>query len=255
MVISRSYIKSRFASYLRHFDMSDPQVALKVVHSGRVASNGEIIAKGLGLSDADTDLAWALGMLHDIGRFEQIARYHTFSDGRSMNHAAYGAKYLFGEGHIRDFMEDGSEDSLMERAIALHSVYELPSGLSKRELLFCRLLRDADKADIFRVYAAYSDHPEIIWNVPREKFERSKLTDEVYEMALTRKSIPTSIKKEPLDFYVGGLAMYFDVNFEVTRKLIREQGYLAKFMDFHSEEEETEKRLSEVKKLIFPQAE
>lgn len=49
--------------------------------------------------------------------------------------------------------------------------------------------------------------------------------------------------------------MYFDVNFEVTRKLIREQGYLAKFMDFHSEEEETEKRLSEVKKLIFPPAE
>lgn len=62
MVISRSYIKSRFASYLRHFDMSDPQVALKVVHSGRVASNGEIIARGLGLSDADTDFSRVPGM-------------------------------------------------------------------------------------------------------------------------------------------------------------------------------------------------
>lgn len=255
MVISKNCISRRFESYIRHFDMSDPQVMLKVVHSERVASNAEIIAGGLGLSSEDIDLAWALGMLHDIGRFEQIARYHTFSDGRSMNHAAYGAKYLFDEGHIRDFVEDPSEDGLMERAIALHGAYELPSGLSERELLFCQLLRDADKADIFRVYAAYSDHPEIIWNVSREKFERSKLTDEVYEMALTRKSIPTSIKKEPLDFYVGGLAMYFDVNFAVTRKLILEQGYLAKFMDFHSEEEETERRLTEVKKLIFPPAE
>lgn len=255
MVISRSYIKSRFVSYISHFDESDPQVALKVLHSERVAGNGEVIARGLGLSDSDINLAWALGMLHDIGRFEQIARYHTFSDGRSMNHAAYGAKYLFGEGHIRDFMEDSSEDSLMERAIALHSAYVLPVGLSERELLFCKLLRDADKTDIFRVYAAYAGRPEIIWNVEREKFEKSKITDEVYEMALARKSIPTSIKKEPLDFYVGGLAMYFDVNFEVTRKLIREQGYLAKFMDFHSEEGETEKRLTEVKKLIFPPAE
>ncbi|MEE3452770.1 HD domain-containing protein [Dialister sp.] len=250
MVIARSFILKQFKEYIRRFDGEDPRVALKSLHSGKVASNAETIAKGLGLSDADTDLAWALGMLHDIGRFEQIARYHTFSDGKSMNHAAFGAKYLFQEGHIRDFIKDAAEDTLMEKAIALHSVYELPSGLTKRELLFCRLLRDADKTDIFRVYAAYSGHPEIIWNVAREKFEKSKLTDEVYEMALTKKSIPTSIKKEPLDFYVGGLAMYFDVNFEVTRELIWKQGYLAEFMNFHSSDEETEKRLSEVKKLI-----
>ena len=168
-----------------------------------------------------------------------------------MNHAAFGAKYLFQEDHIRDFIEDSSEDALMEKAIALHSAYELPLGLSERELLFCKLLRDADKTDIFRVYAVYADHPEIIWNTAREKFEKSKMTGKVYEMALTKKSIPTSIKKEPLDFHVGGLAMYFDVNFEVTRKLIRKQGYLARFMDFHSQDEETEKQLSEVKKLIF----
>lgn len=251
MVIARSFILKQFKKYIRRFDGEDPRVALKSLHSGKVASHAEIIAKGLGLPDSDVNLAWALGMLHDIGRFEQIARFHTFSDGRSMNHAAYGAKYLFEEGHIRDFMENSSEDVLMEKAIALHSVYELPSGLTKRELLFCRLLRDADKTDIFRVYAAYAGHPEIIWNVAREKFEKSKLTDEVYEMALTKKSIPTAIKKEPLDFYVGGLAMYFDVNFEVTRELIRKQGYLRKFMEFHSGDVETEKRLTEVKKWIY----
>lgn len=251
MVIIRPFILKQFKLYIHRFDEADPRVSLKALHSEKVASNAEIIAKGLGLSDSDVNLAWALGMLHDIGRFEQIARFHTFSDGKSMNHAAFGAKYLFSEGHIRDYIEDSPEDDLMEKAIALHSAYALPSGLSERELLFCRLLRDADKADIFRVYAAYAGHPEIIWNVAREKFESSRMTDEVYEMALAKKSIPTSIKKEPLDFYVGGLAMYFDVNFEVTRQLIRDQGYLAKFMNFHSRDEETERRLSEVKKRIL----
>lgn len=62
MVISKNCISRRFESYIRHFDMSDPQVALKVVHSGRVASNGEIIARGLGLSDADTDFSRVPGM-------------------------------------------------------------------------------------------------------------------------------------------------------------------------------------------------
>lgn len=62
MVISKSCISNQVERYLRPFDKSDPQVALKVVHSGRVASNGEIIAKGLGLSDADTDFSRVPGM-------------------------------------------------------------------------------------------------------------------------------------------------------------------------------------------------
>ncbi|WP_296955473.1 hypothetical protein [uncultured Dialister sp.] len=62
MMISKDFIKKQFESYLAHFDKSDPQVALKVVHSGRVASNGEIIARGLGLSDADTDFSRVPGM-------------------------------------------------------------------------------------------------------------------------------------------------------------------------------------------------
>ena len=62
MVISKSCISNQVERYLRPFDKSDPQVALKVVHSGRVASNGEIIARGLGLSDADTDFSRVPGM-------------------------------------------------------------------------------------------------------------------------------------------------------------------------------------------------
>ena len=62
MVISKSCISNQVERYLRPFDKSDPQVALKVVHSGRVASNGEIIARGLGLSDADSDFSRVPGM-------------------------------------------------------------------------------------------------------------------------------------------------------------------------------------------------
>ena len=36
---------------------------------------------------ADVDLAWLLGMLHDVGRFEQLRRYGTFIDADSTDHA------------------------------------------------------------------------------------------------------------------------------------------------------------------------
>ena len=35
-----------------------------------------------------------IGLLHDIGRFEQEAQYHTFNDFKSMDHGDYGAEYL-----------------------------------------------------------------------------------------------------------------------------------------------------------------
>ena len=45
---------------------------------------------------------YVLGLLHDIGRFEQARRFHTFIDYKSMDHARYGVWYLFEQGHIRD---------------------------------------------------------------------------------------------------------------------------------------------------------
>lgn len=47
----------------------------------------ERIAKAAGMCAYDVELAWLSGMLHDVGRFEQIKRYNTFSDADSVDHA------------------------------------------------------------------------------------------------------------------------------------------------------------------------
>ena len=137
------------------------------------------IAKSLAMSSGDIDLSWLLGMLHDIGRFEQVRRYGTFQDGQSVNHAALSADILFGGpgvnqadseaeavpaakeapvheeqkacGIIWRFLEDSSEDRLIEKAVRLHNVYHLPEKMTEREYRFATLLRDADKIDILRV--------------------------------------------------------------------------------------------------------
>ena len=94
MELSRRHIDTAFSDYVRRYDASDPKIALKVVHTRRVARLCDEIAADLGLGPELVDLAWTCGMLHDIGRFEQIARYHTFADARSVDHAALGAQVL-----------------------------------------------------------------------------------------------------------------------------------------------------------------
>lgn len=108
------------------------------------------------MSEYEQKLAWLLGMLHDVGRFEQLRRFHTFVDAQSVDHAALGADILFHEGHIRDYVQEADEDTLIETAVRWHSAYRLPEDLDERTRKFANILRDADKIDILKVNVDFS---------------------------------------------------------------------------------------------------
>ena len=94
MNIDRHCVIQRFTAYVQKFDHTDAGVVLKYEHSMRVSRIIEDIARGISLSDGDVNLAWCIGVLHDIGRFEQLREYHTFIDYRSVDHAKYGAAHI-----------------------------------------------------------------------------------------------------------------------------------------------------------------
>jgi len=191
-VIQRFEVENSFRNYTSGYDLNDVRVKLKVDHTFRVAVLCDIISDSLGLTGYDKDLAWLLGMLHDIGRFEQLRRFHTFRDALSVNHAELSADILFRDGLIHDFLEPEQEavgqliqaDDLLliEKAIRLHNIYQLPDDLSAREYRFATILRDADKIDILRVNVETSRAD--IYNVDEEIFLRSTITNEVYEKIL-----------------------------------------------------------------------
>ena len=97
-------VRRQFAEYVRSYDAGDPKIALKTAHTYRVAAISEDIAHSLGLHDRDVSIAWLNGMLHDIGRFEQVKRYGTFIDADSVDHAQLGADILFGEGRLIEIL-------------------------------------------------------------------------------------------------------------------------------------------------------
>ena len=143
--------KQAFESYLDEYDREDDKIQLKIVHTYCVVDAAEEIATRMHLREEDVQLAKIIGLLHDIGRFEQIKRFHSFEPG-TMDHAMYGADILFGpEQMIRRFVKDSSFDQLICVAIAKHSDFKLEGIEDKRTLLHARLIRDADKLDNCRV--------------------------------------------------------------------------------------------------------
>ena len=97
-MISREKVRRHFVEYVSAYNAADVKVKLKIDHTWRTASLCDRLAVSLGLPDEDRDLAWLSGMLHDIGRFEQLRRYNTFVDRLSVNHAMLSADILFEDG-------------------------------------------------------------------------------------------------------------------------------------------------------------
>ncbi len=247
--MDRERIIQTFEKYVSDYNLNDPNIYTKYVHTGRVALNCECIAKSLKLSQEDTDIAWEIGMLHDIGRFEQLRRFDTFDDSKSIDHAKFGADLLFVDGLINSFEENESIYPLLEKAVRYHSLYRLPEELSSRELLFCQIIRDADKVDIYK--SCYETGLETVYHATTEEVLNSEITPEVYQVFYEERAIPKSIRKTVADHLVGHIALTFELTYPESRRLAVEQGYLKKMLEIEFDNQKTMETMREIKKRIM----
>lgn len=272
-VINRENVINAFAEYVRNYDPSDEKIKLKIDHTYRVAGLCQRIAESLGLSESDVDIAWLLGMLHDIGRFEQIRRFGTFNDAQSVDHAEFGADLLFKEGLIRKFAEgyyeecelarSGNEEAeqiiknnehhnkdtgLLEMAIRQHNKYRVKEDLTERQRMFCDILRDADKVDIFKVNA---DIPmEIIYDVTTEELKNGVITKEVLESFYKKETVLKSVRRSAVDHIVGHISLLFELVYKESYRQAKEQGYVYKLLDFKSDVPEVNAEFDDMRKYV-----
>lgn len=226
MAIDIQAATEAFRKYVSAYDISDDKIRLKVVHTFHVKRASEDIAKGLGLSEEDTRLAVLIGLLHDIGRFEQLRIYHSFIDAETVDHAALGVKILFEDEKIRDFIKDSGYDTIIRGAIANHNRFAIEDGLDERSLLHAKITRDADKLDNYRVKLEDSIETMLGKGITEETLGGFDISDEVFEDTKKRMSVLSSKRRTPMDFWVSYFAMTFDIYFSDTLQIIEAQDYI-----------------------------
>lgn len=246
-MIALENAKRYFNQYISDYDPDAPKVRLKITHIEHVVQNSRKIAKILGLSPEDQSLAELIGLLHDIGRFEQIRKYDTFSDKDSVNHAEKGVEVLFGDGEIRNYLPDCRYDQIIRKAILNHNRYQVEDGLSEREQLFCNIIRDADKLDIFRCYL--TDRIEDLVHIKSDDVAAETLSPEYYRAFYDEKPLCFADCKTNIDFIVCILAFIYDFNFKETLVLIYEQNYIHRIIQrLNAKDRQTRKQLDELDK-------
>lgn len=211
--------KKEFQKYVETFDLKEKFIHLKLKHSYRVMEISKELATSLHLNTEQIELATLIGLLHDIGRFYQIEKIQSFND-QKLDHSDYGVMYLFKEGHIRDFIKIDYYDEIIKKAVQYHNDIELKDHLTKEEELFCKIIRDANKIDIYRVYVEEFQHT---WS-------HSEITTSVLKSFQDKKLISLQEKKTKSDTVMIVLAFLYDMNFPESFDILKEKGYFTDYV-------------------------
>lgn len=228
-------LNTRFQEYVRRFSSDDPAVQenidLKAEHTRRVCEAVRDIGSSLDLSEDDLCLAEAAGLLHDIGRFVQYSRYRTFSDHRSENHALLGVEVIEADRFLEGL--ESSAAHIVLRAVECHNRAALPAGEEERCLFFLKLLRDADKVDIWRVVTEYYQNSGARRNrsIELDLPDIEKISDKVYEDLIEGRPARMADLRTLNDFKLLQIGWIYDVNFHRTFRIVRERKYLETIRD------------------------
>ena len=228
-------IDSWFEHYVAAFQ-SDNQafnqnIAIKVAHSRRVCDEMSALAESLSLSPQERHLSQIIALLHDVGRFRQYAEYGTFADRKSTNHATLGVTILKENGVLDNF--DNDIRSLILRTITYHNRIDLPEGETDTCLFFVKMLRDADKIDIWHVVTSYYDRADTQRNrsIELDLPDTMEVSPPVLEDILSGRVVKVGNMKTLNDFKLLQMSWVYDINFPYTFTVINKRKYLEKLRD------------------------
>jgi len=224
-------LKRWFDAYTGRFFGQDEYVnlhlRLKQEHTRRTCEEILYLAERLALDDNQRRIAETVAWLHDVGRFPQFARYRTYNDVKSVNHCCLGVEVLQQEGVLETL--DPQEKQWVRTAVAHHGRKALPTDLNGQAMLFLKLIRDADKLDIFRIAAdIYRRRKEN----PRSFSFEIELPDEpwvspgVLEAVLTGQLIEYGTLRTLNDIRLCQIGWVYDLNFAASLERFKAAGYL-----------------------------
>lgn len=223
-----------FDSYINHFLVTHPDLSeniqIKADHSKKVHHEILGLARSLKLNTEDTFLAETIGLFHDIGRFKQYVKYQTFSDSKSQNHAELGVEVLKENNVLKNLTTE--QQVIIYKSILNHSRAEIIPDSNEKVIFFSKMIRDADKLDIWRLITEYYMVKEQNENkaLELELPDNEEISDEVLQAILNHQLILKESMKTLNDFKLLQIAWVFDLNFAYSIQRLYDKNYLERII-------------------------
>ncbi|MFQ8642885.1 MAG: HD domain-containing protein [Oscillospiraceae bacterium] len=234
-------MNEEFKRYVSNYNINDKAIKMKYNHSLRVQKLCKEIAEKTGYSENDIKIAEVIGLLHDYGRFPQWTEYKTFNDSESIDHADYSIEKLFYSGEIMKYWSNFRDYDEIFDGIKYHNKLKVPETLSEHNQNLCKVIRDADKIDIFYIYAtgeySYNEDTEEISKKIKSEFQ-------------SHNPIHHSNIKNGSDGIVYHLGYIYDLNFNSSFKYLKDNKLIDKIFEKIKDKEKFKPYFEEIKKYI-----
>lgn len=193
-----------FEKYISEYSLNQSYMKLKHDHSIRVMELMGKYAKELGYNEEDIELAKLIGLLHDIGRFEQYKVFGSDVDHKTVDHADYSVVQLFDKGQIELFTDRKDWYPIIEFAIKNHNKRDIPYTEDERVLMFAKLIRDIDKLDIIYLLGYLGQH--------LYKDVNADITGDVKNYVINHETVDVTKCMNENDWTTAQFAFVFDIN-------------------------------------------
>ena len=250
-----SHLREWFVGFSSSFHGSSEEeqrnIALKEEHTGLVCANIRRIAREETRDAGRVALAEACALFHDIGRFPQYRRYGTFKDSISVNHGVLGADLLAQGGALDKFPRN--EQTIVIQAVRHHNAFAVPSSLDAECAFYLRLVRDADKLDIWRVFLEFYRLPEgerasaVSLGFP----DLPGCSPDVIEALRRGEMVRLARVRSLNDFKLLQLSWVYDLNFSVSFRMLLERDYIGGLGKVLPPDEEVERAVQAVREFAL----
>lgn len=232
-----------FNQYVKKFDLKEKALIDKFHHTFRVMEYCIAITESLHLKEEDMKIAGLIGLLHDIGRFEQWKMEQSY-DKSNIDHADLGVTILKEDNFIGQFISDIEIQELILKAVKNHNKLEL-EPMSERELLFTKIIRDADKLDILIEQDNQINSENPILN--------DQLIQSIQKHELCKDTEINSINGlfTDEDSILRSLAFVFDIHYDYTLKYLQEKEIIQNKINLLEIYFPDHPKVQEVKKIII----
>ena len=196
---------------------------LKLTHTKAVLADARRIVAAEALTPPLARACLLAALYHDVGRFEQYLRYHTFRDRDSCNHGQLGVRILKREGRLAD----EPLRKIILAAVGLHNRFALPARVPEGVALAANVVRDADKLDILRVMDEHLSgpgpyNPTVVLQLPNDPHLCSPA---VCRAALEGRTAAYADLRSVNDFRLLLGTWFFDLHFAASRRQFVTDGH------------------------------
>jgi putative nucleotidyltransferase with HDIG domain len=226
-------IETWFTNYVEGFenDLEKNNIILKRDHSFRVVELAKELGEKLELSDSDLLLVQCAALLHDVGRFEQLDSYGTFSDTEEINHIQLGLASLANCDVLSELSEE--EKGIVIECITYHNEIVLPKTIDPSILPLLHILRDSDTIDILRIATDYYLNNKIGTNkrLEMELSDKHDVSKKVYQNIMDEKLVAFKNVLTINDLKLYQMSLIYNLNFKRSFKIISEKTYLKQIFE------------------------